>query len=80
MIRTLVETYHSEREMQREIKKRERNGFTVMNVTRNGQGYSLLKTATLGVLFLPLALLVKKKDVFQVVYQYEGRIIFGKVV
>jgi hypothetical protein len=80
MIRTLVQTYHSEREMRREIAKREKRGFVVQSVTRNGQGYSFVKTAALGLVFLPLALLGKKKDIFQVVYQYEGQIVFGRVV
>jgi hypothetical protein len=80
MIKTKVETYHSESEMRREIAKHERNGFTVASVTRNGQGYSLVKTAALGLVFLPLALLGKKKDVFQVIYQYEGQIVFGRVI
>ena len=38
MIKTIVVTYKSQRVMQRDIKSRERKGFTVMSVTRNGQG------------------------------------------
>jgi hypothetical protein len=80
MPKTLVVSYRSEGAMKRDIRARERNGFTVMNVTRNGQGYSVLKTAALGLLFLPLALAGRKRDVFQVVYQYEGHIFMGMVI
>lgn len=71
MIRTKIVTYKSERAMSRDIARHERKGFIVDSVTRNGQGYSFVKTAALGLLFLPLALAGKKKDVFQVVYKYE---------
>jgi hypothetical protein len=71
MIKTIVVTYKSQRAMQRDIKNRERKGFTVMSVTRNGQGWGVAKTVTLGVVFLPLAIFGKKGDIFQVVYQYE---------
>ena len=47
MIRTLIQTYHSEREMRREVAKHEKRGFAVQSISRNGQGYSFLKTATL---------------------------------
>ena len=79
MIRTKVVTYKSERAMKHDIAKHERNGFTVASVTRNGQGYSIAKTAALGLIFLPLALAGKKKDVFTVTYQYEGQIVLGRV-
>lgn len=79
MIRTLVETYHSEREMRRKIASHERKGYVVESVTRNGQGWSLVKTAALGVLFPPLALAGKKKDVFQVVYKYEKLSLLDKM-
>jgi hypothetical protein len=71
MIRTIVVTYKNEKAMQRDVNNRERRGFTVMNITRNGQGYSFVKTTVLGFVFLPLALFGKKKDIFQVTYQWD---------
>jgi cell division septation protein DedD len=57
--------------MQRDIRSRERKGFTVMSVTRNGQGWGVAKTVALGVVFLPLAIFGKKGDIFQVTYQLD---------
>jgi hypothetical protein len=80
MTKTTVITYKSEGAMQRDIKNRERKGYAVMSVTRNGQGYSFAKTAVLGLVFLPLALLGKKGDVFQVTYQHEEKMGFWDAV
>lgn len=69
--RTVVLTYRSEKEMQKDIQNKESKGWKVLGVQRVNQGYAAGKTCCLGFLFLPLALFGKKSDVFQVTYQFE---------
>jgi hypothetical protein len=71
MLKTEVVSYKSQGAMQSDINRRERQGYTVMSVTRNGQGWGVAKTVVLGAIFLPLAVFGKKGDVFQVTYQRE---------
>jgi len=73
MTSTLVKTYHSDRAMRSDIKRMERKGWSVSSVQRVGQGWGVAKTAVLGLVFLPLALLGKKRDIIQVVYRREAR-------
>lgn len=70
-MKTMVLTYRSEKEMQKDIRNKESKGWKVLGVQRVSQGYAAGKTCCLGILFLPLALLGKKSDVFQVTYQFE---------
>jgi predicted amidophosphoribosyltransferase len=70
-IKTKVVTYVNEHSMQRDIQKRELMGWKVVSVQRVPQGYAAGKTCCLAIIFVPLALFGKKKDVFQVTYQQE---------
>lgn len=70
-IKTEVVGYPNEKVMQRDIAAKEKLGWKVISVQSVGQGYSVSKTCCLGLIFLPLALLGKKKDAFQVTYQHE---------
>ncbi len=70
-MKTIVLTYRSEKEMQKDIRNKESKGWKVLGVQRVSQGYAAGRTCCLGLLFLPLALLGKKSDVFQVTYQFE---------
>jgi len=67
--RTKVELYASEREMNTGIKRMEKRGWTVVSTESLEGQYGCLKTATLGCLFLPLALLGKKNPTHKVTFQ-----------
>jgi hypothetical protein len=44
-------------------------GFRVISVQTVDRGWSLIKTGCLGLIFLPLALLGKRKPIIQVTFQ-----------
>ncbi|MBP7213430.1 MAG: hypothetical protein KBA03_04270 [Anaerolineaceae bacterium] len=66
---TKIKIYNSQSAANRAIARYERRGFRVVSVQSVDRGWSLLKTGCLGIIFLPLALLGKKKPVIQVTYQ-----------
>ncbi len=69
MLETKVEFYNNQRDMKRGIKRMEGQGWNVASTQAVQQGYSFAKTCCLGVLFLPLALLGRKPEKYQVTYQ-----------
>jgi hypothetical protein len=69
MKKTKIKIYNSQSAANRAIARNERRGFRVVSVQSVDRGWSLLKTGCLGMIFLPLALLGKKKPVIQVTYQ-----------
>lgn len=73
MLETKIELYNNRRAMQHGIKKMQRQGWTAVSTQAISQGYSGLKTCLLGCLFLPLALLGRKPEKYQVMYQREAR-------
>ncbi len=71
MIETKIETYNNRSEMQRGIDNMQKSGWTVTNVQLVPQGYGCIKTCCLGLIFLPLALLGRKPEKYQVTFQKE---------
>lgn len=64
-----VEYYDSDSAMKRGMERMQRHGWEVVSTETTNEGYSCLKTAVLGCLFLPLALLGKKPQRYKVVYR-----------
>jgi hypothetical protein len=71
MAQTFVVYYDNRHEMDRGIKQMQKDGWSVVTVDVVPQGYGFLKTCCLGCLFLPLALLGRKPEKFQVMYRRE---------
>ena len=69
MQNTKIEYYYNQPAANRAITRNERRGYRVVSVQSVDRGWSLIKTGCLGLIFLPLALLGKKKPVIQVTYQ-----------
>jgi hypothetical protein len=69
MTKTQVVTYNTEHAMNSDIKRREQSGWSVMSTQRVPQGWGVAKTTLLGLIYLPLAIFGKKRDLFQVTYQ-----------
>lgn len=69
MQKTRIEYYYSQAAANRAIARKESRGYRVIAVQTVDRGWSLIKTGCLGQIFLPLALLGKKKPVIQVTYQ-----------
>jgi len=69
MPNTKIEYYYNQAAANRGIARNERRGYRVVSVQSIDRGWSLIKTGCLGLIFLPLALLGKKKPVIQVTYQ-----------
>ncbi len=69
MQHTKIKYYYSQAAANRAIARFERKGYRVLAVQSIDRGWSLIKTGCLGLIFLPLALLGKKKPVIQVTYQ-----------
>lgn len=72
MKKTKIKMYNSQSAANRAIARNERRGYRVISVQSVDRGWSLIKTGCLGLIFLPLALLGKKKPVIQVTYQKWG--------
>lgn len=72
MTETKVVTYKSERSMRSGIIKQYKKGWGVISTDTLDRGRSIAKTGCLGLIFLPLALLGKRKSGFMVTYQKEG--------
>ena len=66
---TKIVFYSSEKEMLRGIKTMQRRGWEVVHSEATNEGYGCGKTAALGCLFLPLALLGKKPNRYKVQYR-----------
>ena len=66
---TKVEFYDSEKAMQRGIRREQGRGWEVVSTEAVDEGYGCVKTAALGCLFLPLALLGKKPKRYKVEYR-----------
>lgn len=69
MKQTKIITYPTEKAMQKGIQKMQRQGWEVHSTQVVQQGYSFSKTCCLAVIFLPLALLGRKPNQYQVTYQ-----------
>lgn len=69
MLETKVEFYNNQRDMKRGIRRMEGQGWSVVSTQAIPQGYGFAKTCCLGILFLPLALLGRKPEKYQVTYQ-----------
>ena len=72
MMETKVVTYKNDRLMQSGIKREQQNGWSVLSTGTTDRGRSGLKTVGLGLVFLPLALLGKRKAGFMVTYQRQA--------
>lgn len=68
-MRTRIEIYNSVNAMKRGIRRMERKGWFVLETETVDPGWRCLKTAILGCLFFPLALLGKKPMQHKVTYQ-----------
>lgn len=66
---TKVVFYESERAMQRGMRRMQNRGWEVASTETTNEGYGCVKTAILGCLFLPLALLGKKPQRHKVEYR-----------
>lgn len=77
--KTEVISYATEKGMRRDIAIKEKMGWTVISVQPVTQGYAAGRTCCLGLLFLPLALLGKRKDKFQVTYQHEAKTLSERI-
>lgn len=69
MQNTKIEYYYSQAAANNAIARNEKRGYRVVSVQTVDRGWSLIKTGCLGLIFLPLALLGKKKPVIQVTFQ-----------
>lgn len=69
MQNTKIEYYYNQAAANHGIARHERRGYLVVSVQSVDRGWSFIKTGCLGLIFLPLALLGKKKPVIQVTYQ-----------
>lgn len=78
-LKTEVITYSTEKAMRNDIAARERIGWKVINVQSVNQGYAPGKTCCLGLLFLPLALLGKRRDKYQVTYQHDAKTLSERI-
>ena len=68
-VETRVFVYKSDVQMKQHMVAMQRAGWTVAATQAIDPGWGCLKTAILGCLFLPLALLGKKPRQWQVTYQ-----------
>ena len=68
-MKTIIKYYTSQSASNRAISRMEARGFRVISVQTVDRGWSLLKTGCLGLIFLPLALLGKRKPIIQVTFQ-----------
>ncbi len=64
--------YDSEKRMRKMIKEWNKLGWRVVSSYAVDQGYKPVKTGCLGCLFLPLALLGKRKPKYHVTYEWVG--------
>jgi len=70
--KTKIVFYNSERAMQKGIIKEQMQGWEYVSSEVIDQGYGFFKTCFLGCLFLPLALLGRKRKHIKVVYKWLG--------
>lgn len=68
-MKTIIKYYTSQSAANRAISRMEARGFRVISVQTVDRGWSLIKTGCLGLIFLPLALLGKRKPIIQVTFQ-----------
>jgi len=68
-MKTIIKYYTSQSAANRAISRMEVRGFRVISVQTVDRGWSLIKTGCLGLIFLPLALLGKRKPIIQVTFQ-----------
>lgn len=66
--RTTMKEYPNVRQARKGVRSMERKGWVVSEIKEVGQGYSAVKTIALGIIFLPAALLGKKRNKYQVTY------------
>lgn len=71
MYETMIDEYKNKRDLQKGMKKMQDAGWSVINVQNVQQGYGCFKTCLFGLIFLPLALLGRKPEKYQVTYQRE---------
>lgn len=70
--KTKIIFYNSERAMQKGIIKEQQRGWEYVSSEVIDQGYGFFKTCFLGCLFLPLALLGRKRKHIKVVYSWSS--------
>ncbi len=68
-MKTIIKYYTSQSAANRAISRMEARGFRVISVQTVDRGWSMIKTGCLGLIFLPLALLGKRKPIIQVTFQ-----------
>lgn len=68
-MKTIIKYYTSQSAANRAISRMEARGFRVISVQTVDRGWSLIKTGCLGLIFLPLALLGKRKPIIQITFQ-----------
>ncbi len=68
-VETTMEEYKHLRAAKQGMEKMQKQGWIVLNVAKIDNGYGCIKTGCLGALFLPLALLGRKPQTYQVTYQ-----------
>jgi hypothetical protein len=61
--------YYGEGKMQAGIRNMQRQGWMVVNSQSYQRNYSCSKTCCLGALFLPLALLGRKDNAYQITFE-----------
>lgn len=69
MQNTRIDYYHNQAAANRGIARMEARGYRVIAVQTIDRGWSFLKTGCLGLIFLPLALLGKRRPIVQVTFQ-----------
>jgi len=71
MTRNYPQTGSGQRHMQRDINELASEGWVVASTQVSSEGYAAGKTCCLGCLFLPLALLGRKPNSIQVMFERE---------
>lgn len=69
MPHTTIRYFSSQSAANSAIRRMESRGYHVVSVQSVDRGWSLVKTGCLGLIFLPLALLGKRKPLIQVTFQ-----------
>lgn len=73
MTETKVVIYRSPRDMDKGIKKMQKQGWEVASTETIDQGWSCAKVGCLAIIFFPLALLGKKPKAYKVEYRREKK-------
>lgn len=68
---TYDDDFNGRTRMGQDLDNYSRDGWTIKSKETTQQGWALGKTCCLGIIFLPLALLGKKKNILQVILERE---------